>query len=198
MKSILLLVIAVVVLSGCTGIKSVSDYDTTVDFSQYKTFEYYGWHEDTTDDLNSLDKRRIENSFNEEFEKRDLQHVEKDSGGDLIVSLYLITERTSPSQQTTTRSNNSNVRVSVHVGYGGYYGYGPGWGYGPGYGGYTTTHIQEIEKNVGTLICSVYDAKKQQLVWEGAASKTIDENPEIRKKSIPYVVRAIMREYPKK
>ncbi len=194
MKKQLLALLSIVMMMGaCSGIKTTSDYDTTADFKVFKTYEFYGWDKNTTEDLNSLDRKRIEEAFNEEFAKRGLERVEKGSGGDLVVSLYLVNERKKETNTTTTYSPN----VNIYMGYGGYYGFGPGWGYGPGWGGYSTTYVSETNYNVGTLICSVSDAKKQQLIWESAASKTIDENPELRKKSIPYVVKAIMRKYPK-
>ena len=199
MRQIPVYALALLIMSGCSGIKTVSDYDPTVDFSQFKTFEFYGWDKNTSEDLNAFDKKRIETAFNDEFKKLELEMVEKDSGGDLIVSLHLVTEEKTQSR-TVSEPANSNFGVSGYVGYGGYFGYGPGWGYSPGlgYSGYNTTYVEELNYNEGTLICSIYDAKKKHLIWEGAATKTIEKNPEMRKKSIPYAVRAIMRKYPKK
>jgi hypothetical protein len=193
-KQFWILSFVVLFAGACSGIKTTTDYDTSVKFGEFKTYEFYGWDKNTTEDLNSLDRKRIETAFADEFEKRGLERVDKGSGADLVVSLYLVNEQRKETNTTTTYSPN----VNIYMGYGGYYGFGPGWGYGPGWGGYSTTYISENNYQVGTLICSVFDADKQQLVWESAASKTIDENPELRKKSIPYVVKAIMRKFPKK
>ncbi|WP_439184684.1 DUF4136 domain-containing protein [Carboxylicivirga taeanensis] len=193
MKQFFFILMILLLLSACSGIKTTSDYDSSVNFHAFKTYEFYGWDKNTSEALNSLDRRRIEAAFAEEFKKRGLELVEKGEG-DLIVSLFLTNDERK--QTSTTRVYHPNVQV--YMGYGGYYGFGPGWGYGPGWGGYTSSHTTTYNYKVGTLLCSVYDAQQKQLIWESAASKTIDENPEMRKKSIPYVVRAIMRKYPAK
>ncbi|WP_430809399.1 MULTISPECIES: DUF4136 domain-containing protein [unclassified Carboxylicivirga] len=194
MKQMLTLAFCLLLVAGCTGIKTTVDYDETVDFSTFTTYVFYGWDARTTDALNDFDRRRIEASFEEEFAKRGLKRLDKGQGADLVVSLFLINEERTQKTATTTHRPSMNM----YMGFGGYYGYGPGWAYGPGFGGYSTTQIQEMNYQVGTLVCSVYDAQKKQLIWESAASKTIDDNPQIRKKSIPYVVRSIVRKYPKK
>ena len=169
-------------LSGCSSLRITADYDKSVDFSQYKTFEYYGWAKESDKVLNGLDKTRIEDAFAQEFAKRGLKLVE--SGGDLIVTLFIVIEQKRETTATTS-----------HMGgyYGGYYGYGPGWGWGPAY---TTTSVNTYDYKVGTLVCDVYDKSNEQLLWEGIASKTIDENPNTRERNIPRVVHALMKKYP--
>jgi len=108
-KNVLVILMAAFVLGGCSSIKVVSDFDPTVDFTQYKTFEYYGWLEDSGKRLNDLDKRRIESAFGAEFEARGLEFVE--DGGDLVVGLFIIAE-----QKTQTTAHTT----SMGGGYGGY------------------------------------------------------------------------------
>ena len=70
MKNIyIFLTIAMLLISACSSVKVTSDYDKTIDFSTYKTFEYYGWTEESDKILNRFDKERIENAFGEEFDK---------------------------------------------------------------------------------------------------------------------------------
>ena len=38
--------------------------------------------------------------------------------------------------------------------------------------------------------------KKNQLIWEGIATQTIDENPQTRDKNIPKSIAMIMAQYP--
>ena len=178
----IIMLLAASFLGGCSGIKVVSDFDPTVDFSQYKTFEYYGWLEDSDKLLNDLDKRRIESAFEEEFKVRGLKNVEE--GGDLVVGLFVVTEKKT---QTTAQTSH------MGGGYGGIYGYGPGWGWG---GGYSTTTYQEYDYVQGTLVCDVFDKAKERLVWEGIGTKTVDENPQTRDKSIPQSVKKIMEQFP--
>ncbi|GAB4327312.1 MAG: DUF4136 domain-containing protein [Bacteroidales bacterium] len=180
--------ILVLFLSGfllsCSSVKITADYDKTVDFSQYKTFEYYGWAPETDTRLNELDKKRIEDAFANEFYKRGLSYVQ--SGGDLVVTLILVIQ---DKTQTTTHTD-YGPRPGY---YGGYYGYGPGWGWGAGYSrSYTTSY----DYKVGTLVCDVFDKKKEQLIWEGIASKTLDDNTKDREERIARIVAAMMNKYP--
>lgn len=180
MKKLFLLLIPALSVVGCSGVKVITDYDKTVDFSQYKTFEYYGWAEESDKILNRFDKERIEKAFGQEFKNRGMEYVQ--SGGDLIVTLFVVVEEKTETTATTT-------------GYGGagYYGHGPGYGWGSGY---STTTINEYDYMEGTLVIDVFDAKSKTLVWESIGTKTIVEDPEQREKSIPAAVSAIMSTYP--
>jgi len=183
-KNVFLFLIAAIVLSGCSGIKVVSDFDPTVDFSQYKTFEYYGWLEESDKLLNDMDKKRIESAFGAEFEARGLKYVEE--GGDIVVGLFIVTQQKTQTTATTTG-------MGGYGGYGGYYGYGPGWGWG---GGHSTTTYSEYDYTEGTLVCDIYDKAKEQLVWEGIGTKTINDNPKNRDQTIAEAVKKIMADYP--
>jgi len=187
-KSILIIAVflGLVILNSCSSLKVYSDVDPTVNWTKYKTFEYYGWAEESDKILNNLDKDRIENAFGEEFKARGLEYVEK--GGEMIVTLFIVVEQKKGATATTTSMGGGYGGY-----YGGYYGYGPGYGWG---GGHSTTHIQEYDYAVGTLVCDVFDAKEEKLIWEGIGTKTIGENPQTREKNIPKVVKAIMSKFP--
>lgn len=184
-RNVILLLIAVFVVSGCSGIKVVSDFDSTVDFSQYKSYEYYGWLEESDKLLNDLDKRRIESAFGAEFKARGIKYVE--DGGDLVVGLFIVAEK-----KTTTTAQTTQMG-GYRGGFGRYYGYGPGWGWG---GGYSTTTYSEYDYVEGTLVCSIYDKAKEELIWEGIGTKTVDQDPGTRDETIPDAVKKIMAQYP--
>jgi hypothetical protein len=148
-------------LAGCSSLSVTSDYDRAIDFTQYKTYSYYGWAKDSDALLNDLDKRRIEKAFHNEFTKRGMTYQE--SGGDLMVSLFVVVE-----QKTQTTANTT---YDSPMYYGRYRGYGPGWGWGPTY---ATTTVSTYDYKVGTLVCDVFDHKEQKLIWEGIASRTLD------------------------
>ncbi len=178
----------VVLVSACSSVKVTTDYDKSVDFSKFKTFEYFGWAQESDKILNRFDKERIEKAFGEEFKKRGLQYVE--SNGDLIVTLYIVVE-----QKTQTTAHTTNTGMGY--GYGGYYGYGPSYGWGPSMGmGSSNTTYSDYDYVVGTLVIDVYDAKAKQLVWESVGTKTVDDNPNTRDENIPRAVAAIMKPYP--
>lgn len=181
---IILGLIVASLLSACSSLSVNSDYDKTTDFTAFKTYSYYGWAENSDKILNRFDKERIEKAFGEELAKRGLEYVAE--GGDLIVTLYIVTEQ---KQQTTATTTN------MGGGYGGYYGYGPGYGYG---GGMSTTNYNTYDYTVGTLVVDIYDASKKELIFESIGSGTVDENPKNRDKSIPTTVSAMMKPYPVK
>lgn len=174
-------------LNACSGVKVTSDYDKTVDFTKYKTYEYYGWSQDSDKLLNRFDKERIEKAFGDEFTKRGMKYVK--SGGDLIVTLYIVTEQ---KQQTTATTTGVGGTYGGY-GYGGYAGYGPGWGWG---GGMATTSYNTYNYTDGTLVIDVYDAAEKKLVWESAGVKTINESTNGREERIANSVKQIMKPYP--
>jgi len=174
------------ILSACSTVRITTDYDKTVDFTKLKTFEYYGWAAESDKLLNQLEKRRIEAAFGDEFEKRGIKLVE--SGGDMLVALYIMTQDKTQYNATTTG-----------MGYGGYYGYGPGWGRGPGMGmSMSTTTVSEYNYTVGTLVIDIYHAGDEKLIWESIATGTVDDNPQTREKNTPKTVAKIMAPYPVK
>ena len=174
------------ILNACSTIKVISDIDPTVDWSEFKTLEYYGWAEESDKILTRFDKERIEKSFGEEFRQRGFTIVE--DGGDMIVTLFIVVK-----QKTTQTATTSSMGGMYGGYYGGYYGYGPGYGWG---GGHSSTTIQEYDYKVGTLVCDVFDAKDKKLIWEGIGTGTITENPEKRDKTIPMSVEKIMYKFP--
>ncbi len=190
MKKIICLLMGIMLYS-CNTMTVMSDKDSKVDFANYKTVEYYGWTDNSDKILSSLDKKRIEEAFGNEFKSRGLKFAEKGTG-DMIVSLYVVTEA-----KTKTVANTSTDYIGGMggYGYGGYYGYGPGYGWGTGYANSTTTYSQ-YDYKVGTLVISAYDAKRKELIWEAVATKTVDSNPKSPESKINAAVAKIMTKYP--
>ena len=176
---------AIVVMSACSSLTVKSDYDKEADFTKYKTFEYYGWAEDSDKILNRFEKERIEKAFGDELAKRGLKYVEE--GGDMVVSLFIVAEEKT---STTAHTNHYNM---------GGYGYG-GFGYYGGYGGMgmgtSTTTYSENDYTVGTLVVDVFDKAEKKLIWQSVGQKTVDENPNNAEKNITKVAEAIMKPFP--
>lgn len=185
-----------VLMSSCGSSKILSDKDSTIDFTRFSTFEYYGWSEQSDKLLSPFDKERIEEAFGRELAKRGLNGVQKGTGGDLLITLYIVT-----AEKTRTTANTTSMGMGVSYGYGGYgYGYRYG-GYGPGYGwggGTSHTTYSEHDYTVGTLIIDVYDAKGKKLIWEASITDTINEKTRGREARIDKVVMYMMKEYPVK
>jgi len=83
--------------------------------------------------------------------------------------------------------------------YGSDFGYGPGWGRG-WYGGtgssMTTTTTSTI--HVGEMALDIYDPAKKQIVWRGAATKTLDPKakPEKKQKNLAKGVTKLLKNFP--
>ena len=182
-----LLAIALIFLSSCSSTKFSANYDKSVDFSKFKTLEYYGWAKGSSYRLNPFDKERIEQAFAREFRERGIQIVPKGSGGDLIASLYIVTQDKTSYTATTVATG--------YYGYAGFYGYGPGWGWGPGV---SMSTVHPVDYKTGTLICSVYDAKNKQLIWEGTVNGVIEDDADRRAQNISKMVTYLMRKFPVK
>jgi len=177
--------LSIVFLGACSSLTVKSDYDKEADFSKYKTFEYYGWAEDSDKILNRFEKERIEKAFGDEFRKRGLEYVE--NNGDMVVSLFVVAEQKT---STTAHTNHYNM---------GGYGYG-GFGYYGGYGGMgmgtSTTTYSEQDYTVGTLVVDVFDKAEKKLIWQSVGQKTVDENPNNNEKNTVRVAAAIMKPFP--
>jgi len=186
MRNSLFFLITLLVFSSCSSVKFTSDYDGSVDFTQFKTLSYYGWQEESDKILTKFEKERIEKAFGEEFKKRGFTLADRD--GDIIVSLFIVVDQ---KKGATAYTN--------HYGGGGPYGYYGGYGYGGGWGwgmGYSSTSYQEYDYYVGTLVCDVFDSKTKQLIWQGVVSGEIDDNPKTRERNTPRVVKELMKRYP--
>jgi len=186
MKLGMLAIFVTVILTACSSIKITTDMDKTEDFSVHKTYEYYGWADNSGDMLNQLDKERIEKAFGVEFSNRGMTYVE--SGGDLIVTLYIVTQQKQQTTATTTGMGGA-------YGYGGYYGYGPGYGWG---GGMSTTTYNTYDYTVGTLVIDIYDAAEKKLIFESSASGEINEKTKGREERVAKTASKMMYEYPVK
>ncbi len=179
----LIYLLVMLILGACSSVKVTSDYDKSIDFSKYKTFEYYGWAEESDKILNRFDKERIEAAFGDEFDKRNLQLVNE--GGDMVVSLFVVVD-----QKTSTTA------YTDHYNMGGY-GYGDwGWGYGGMGMGTSTTRYTENDYLVGTLVVDVFDKAEKKLIWQGVGQKTVDENPNTREANAIKIAAAIMKPFP--
>lgn len=176
--------LSIIFLGACSSITVKSDYDKEADFTKYKTFEYYGWAEESDKILNRFDKERIEEAFGVEFAKRGLKLVKEN--GDMVVSLYVVVD-----QKTSTTAYTNH--------YGGGYGYG-GRGWYGGYGGMgmgsSTTTYSENDYLVGTLVVDVFDKAEKKMIWQSVGSKTVDDNPNTRDKNSGKVAAAIMKPFP--
>lgn len=182
MKTIRILSLAafMALISSCSPVKVITDVNKDIDFSGYETYSFLGWQADSDKILNDFDKKRIRDAYISEFEARGLKPVEEN--GDLEVSLFIvIDEKTSTTAYTDYYG----------TGYGRYNLYRVGWSTGT-----SSTTYHESDYLVGTLVMDVFDGPSKDQIWQGIASRTVEENPEKRDKTIPAKIAALMKKFP--
>jgi hypothetical protein len=185
LKSIIYL-FALVQFSSCSSVKVISDKDNTEDFTQFKTFEFYGWAENSDKVLTRFDRERIEAAFVEEAKKRGLTGVKEN--GDVIVSLFVVGEVKTQTTANTTSTGMGGMNTMGRR--------------GRGMGGWGTTQshtvINETNYIEGRLMVEMFDTVDKNLIWQAIGTKRVSDDPKKREKGIPKKVAAIMREYPVK
>ena len=82
---------------------------------------------------------------------------------------------------------------------------GWGWGGGPAWGGWGPWGPESLSGtatsstiNIGTLVLGIYDPAAKQLVWIGAASKTVDpgKNQEKNRKNLDKATQKLLKDFP--
>ena len=172
-KSIAISTLFVVLLSSCApSLKVTCDYDRQADFAKFKTYSFAP--ETMNLPVNDLNKRRILSEIETQLVTKGLSKTE--GNGDLLVDV-----RVSAKERKEATAYTSG-------GYGGYR-------YG---GGFQSTSVNVQTYVDGTLIISLVDAAKKELVWQGTGVKTLDQNAtsEKREKNISDAVAGILAKYP--
>lgn len=175
----LLLVLGAMLLGAnyAAAQKVATNYDTSVDFSKYKTYHWVDIQGATYP--NQLTDLMIRNAIDSTLKSKGL--VRQDSGD---VSLYV------GYQLTTQQTKQLNTFGTG----GGAWGYGGGWG-GMG-GGMSTTTVQNLTE--GTLAVDLYDPAMKQLVWQSTATKTLNpsSNAEKNQANMQKAANKMFKNYP--
>ena len=156
------------VTSCASGPAIQSDYDHSIDFSQYKTYGYFSPMGIENPNYSSLLGQMFRDAIDAQMLARG--YVKSDHP-DLM---FNVSARLQDKTQVTTTTD--------PMLYGGYYGYRGGlyspWG---GYGYGTTTHVRQYTE--GTVNIDMVDPKLKRMLWEGVAIGRVNEkkkNPELR------------------
>lgn len=149
--------------AGCSTLKVKTDYDPSVDFARYDTYDWLkppvrdGASETPVDELtdpfarNSLLDKRVRNAVERELAARGYRKT-SDGSGTFRVAYHVILK------------DKTRVRSTPGAYYGGYYDRGY---YGASYAGVSSYDYQE-----GTLIVDVIDARSDSIAWRGWAIGT--------------------------
>jgi|TARA_A200000159_G_scaffold164556_1_gene194721 hypothetical protein len=163
---------AIVQFVSCSSIRVYSDFDSSVDFSQYKTYAFFKPQIDKVD-VSDLDKRRILKAIDLELSTKGLS---KSETPDILIGF------TTHAKEKIYVNNFSN------------WGWGWGWGFNPWLWGPTNNTVST--RTEGTLYINVIDGVSKQLVWQGKGRGGIQENMKNRDDRITLFVQEIIGNYP--
>ena len=168
----LLFLLCLVILTSCSSVKVVTDYDTKVDFTSYKTFAFYKKGIDKAS-VSDLDKKRIMRAVEAELVAKGFS---KSANPDILVSIF-----TKSREQVNVSDNNVGI--------------GWGWGYNPWFYGRTNININQYTE--GTLFIDFIDKKTNELIWQGIGSGAMKmSNIEKKEERINEFVYKIISTYP--
>jgi hypothetical protein len=168
----LLFLLCLVMLTSCSSVRVVSDYDTKVDFTSYKTFAFYKKGIDKAS-VSDLDKKRIMRAVEAELLAKGFS---KSANPDILVSIF-----TKSREQVNVSDNNIGI--------------GWGWGYNPWFYGRTNININQYTE--GTLFIDFIDKNTNELIWQGIGSGAMKmSNIEKKEERINEFVYKIISTYP--
>ena len=152
---------AAMLLASCASKPDIkSDYDHTIDFSQYKTYAFYTPMGIENPNYSSIYGSIFCEAISKEMESRG--YTVSDNP-DLMIN---VSGRLQDKTKVTTTSD-------PYMG-GGYYGYRGGrygtWG---GYGYGTSTHVSNYTE--GTVNVDMVDRAEKRMVWEGVAVGRVND-----------------------
>ena len=149
------------IVAACGSTTNIqADYDRSVDFSQYKTYNFFSPMGIEGPNYSSILGADFRNAISREMKARGYTMSDDP---DLLMNV-------SARLQDKTKVTTYNDPM-----YGGYYGYRAGF-YDPwyGYGGGTRTHVSQYTE--GTVNVDMVDARAKRMVWEGVAIGRVTDN----------------------
>ena len=152
---------AAMLIAGCASKPTIeTDYDHTVDFTQFKTYAFFNPMGIESPSYSSIYGSIFRAAISKEMESRG--YTQSDNP-DLLINV------SGRLQDKTKVTTTSDPYMS-----GGYYGYRRGaygaWG---GYGYGTQTHVSNYTE--GTVNVDMVDRVQKRMVWEGVAVGRINE-----------------------
>jgi hypothetical protein len=136
------------------SIKTATDYDKNVSFSNYHSFYMMKGNSSG----NPLMDQRAQTDVENTLTSKGWTKV-ADGQGQAAVVVHAATKT-------------KHTYETLYDGFGGGWGWRRGWG-GGGFGG-STTFVNDYK--VGTLVVDIFDAKTKQAIWHGTASDALSDN----------------------
>jgi hypothetical protein len=170
MKKLYPILALLFVLASCQTIKYISDYNSSTDFTAYKTYNMMQWNKGNDRYLNNLDKQRVLAAIDMEMTRLGFT---KSTTPDAMLNVHVIIEEKTGTHAYTTYM-------------GGYY---TPFGYG-------VTTYQDYTYLVGTLVIDMFDEKTKQQIWQGGAIGEVEEGNERKEENVNRIINRIMKKYP--
>ena len=147
------------------------DYDRSANFSAYKTYQWVDYNAVYVG--NQLLDKDIKRAVDAQLAGKGLRRVE--NGGDLLVGY----------QAAISHEKQFDSL-------------GSGAGSGPWWGNWDNTRVTSSTIDVGKLAIGLFDPASKQLVWRGAASKTLDikKDPDQNYRNLEKAMARLFRNYP--
>lgn len=173
MKTFKWISLAAALLAGLLSLpasaqKIETDYDHSINFSQYHT---YSWGRVHTSD--PFFEQRVRDAVNRDLQAKGWQLVP--SGGDVTLTAVAI-KRDRAEYDTF------------------YEGFGPGWRWHGWGSGMTMTTVETVP--VGTLVLDIYDSGSHHLVWRGMAYDTLSSKPDKNAQKLDKSVDKMFSKFP--
>ena len=173
------MLVALVVAGCASGPRIITNSDPAADWFGYRTF---GFFEPLGTDRNTV--RSIMSNTLIDSTKREMQaagYTYSDTNPDLLINFVVSTRETIQTRPSTG--------ASVHHGRS-RYGTWSGWSAG-------TSTTEVVQRTEGTLAVDIVDRQRNQLVWEGAASKRItDSTRRNQAQVLDEAIMEIFRQFP--
>jgi hypothetical protein len=161
----------------CLGVSAFAqevqyDYNRSTNFSAYKTYHWIDYKPVAVGD--ELLDQDIKRAVDAQLAGKGLRRVE--SGGDLVVGY---------------QAGISQEKEFDSLGAG-------GWGWGGPFGNWGNTRVTTSTIDIGKLTIGLFDPASRQLVWRGAASKTlnISKDPDKNYRTLEKAMAKLFRNYP--
>lgn len=157
---VIMMLVAVSLLAACSsGPKIKTDYDHSIDFSQFKTYGYFSPMGIENPNYSSILGQLFRDAIDAQMQPRG--YVKSDNP-DILINV------------SARLQDKTKVTTTTDPMYGGYYGYRGGlydpWG---GYGYGTTTHVSQYTE--GTVNIDMVATQQKRMIWEGVAIGRVNE-----------------------
>lgn len=167
-----LIILSLATLMGaCSSLTTAYDYNKDWDFSQYKTYQFS--EDDLENEVGEINRNRMLEAIRSEMNAKGLTESET---SDLLIRPHVKTIIKSDARTTGGRGQYN-------------------W-----HSANTTTHVYYDQYTEGTMFITLIESEGQSIVWEGTASRKLNEkaSPEKKDENIKAAVAKILSKYPPK